>query len=152
MQAGWDAVALVLRLCVQLLLRRGATAPSSLNLPNKTKTDSCYESKLWVVADQVRQPDTRLEIGGQPELVDEDEYLMNLDPDSTNDSVNGSDLEDEDDEEWGNWRVDDPDPDSWDADDEQAMVLSFFAENYKPNVWLRMRIWAESHLPPHHRL
>ena len=39
---------------------------------------------------------------------------MNLDLDRRNESPNGSNLEHEDVEEVGNWRVDDPDPDSWD--------------------------------------
>ena len=40
------------------------------------------------------------EIGEPRELVDEDDDLMNLDPDRTCERFNGSDLEDADDEEW----------------------------------------------------
>ena len=69
------------------------------------------------------------EIGGHPEFRDEDEELMNLEPDRTKACFNCSDLENEDDEKWRNWRGDDPEPDTWgewDADGEQAIAHAFF--------------------------
>ena len=41
---------------------------------------------------------------GKPQLVHEDDDLMNLGPDRTYESFDRSDLEDEDDEEWRNRR------------------------------------------------
>ena len=54
------------------------------------------------------------EIGGQPEHLDEDDELLNVDQERTRECPEGSDLEDEHDEVWRNWQVDDREPDSWD--------------------------------------
>ena len=54
------------------------------------------------------------EIGGQPEHLDDDDELLNKDQERTRECPEGSDLEDEHDEVWRNWQVDDREPDSWD--------------------------------------
>ena len=76
-----------------------------------SRADFCDDPQKCVV-DQVGEPDARLGDRRQPELTDEDEDLMKMIPDRTNESLDGSDMEDEDedDEEWKNWRVDDPYP------------------------------------------
>ena len=53
-------------------------------------------------------------IGGQPEHLDEDDVLLNVDQERTCESLEGSDLEDEHGDVWKNWQVDDREPDSWD--------------------------------------
>ena len=61
-------------------------------------------------------------------LQSEDEDLVHLKPDRTNEGLNGSNLEDEEDEKWRNWQVDDPDPsscDERDADDVHPIARAF---------------------------
>ena len=64
-------------------------------------------------------------IGGQPEHLDEDDELLNVDQERTRECLEGSDLEDEHDEEWRNWQVDDREPDSWDEwNDDDGQVTT----------------------------
>ena len=74
--------------------------------------------KQRIVWRQIR-PDNLMrgwEIGGQPEHLDDDDDddLLNKDQERTRECPESSDLEDEHDEVWRNWQVDDREPDFWD--------------------------------------
>ena len=75
-------------------------------------------------------------------MAEEDDVFMNWDPDRTYESFSGSDLEDEDDEQIGNWRDADRDPESWDecdADGEQATAHAFLV-----CCEVRGALWAQN--------
>ena len=88
--------------------------------PHCSRAGFCDESNNSVVADQAGQPYVRLE----PELLDDNGDLMNLDPDRECGSLQGSDPADKDDEEWRNWRVDDPEPDPWVCKHQAAVLVA----------------------------
>ena len=85
------------------------------------------------------------EIGGQPEHLDEDDVLLNVDQERTCESLEGSDLEDEHGEVWKNWQVDDREPDSWDewTDDGGQVTthaLSLFTVKKQRSLMMRTKL------------
>ena len=97
------------------------------------------------------------EFGRLPELLDEDGDPMNLNPDRSCNSFNGSDPEEVDEcYEGGTGELVTlmltPGMNGMLTANKRSLTLSFCAEKSEPHLWLRTRIWTENHRLPHHRL